>query len=153
MKRMLSLLLVLATMIVIPAAQAAPLHQWPALGTHTVQSGETIYCIARAYGVDPWAITAQNGIIQVNLIYPGIQLSIPNAPATIPPGPVCVAQFGSPAVQPPTQCTYRATHVIMTGDTLTSIAARYNANLWDIARCNGLYNINYIRIGDTLGIP
>ncbi|HEX3049942.1 MAG TPA: LysM peptidoglycan-binding domain-containing protein [Aggregatilineaceae bacterium] len=45
--------------------------------THTVQSGETIYSIARQYGVDPDAIIAANGITNPSLIYPGQTLIIP----------------------------------------------------------------------------
>ncbi len=45
--------------------------------THVVQSGETIYSIARQYSVDPDAIIAANGITNPSLIYPGQTLIIP----------------------------------------------------------------------------
>ena len=56
------------------------------LGYHTVQPGETIYCIARAYGVDPTSIATTNGIVNPNLIYAGTVLAIPNVPKSLPAG-------------------------------------------------------------------
>ena len=44
---------------------------------HTVQQGETLYSIAVRYGVNLYTLAANNGIADVNTIYPGQQLSIP----------------------------------------------------------------------------
>lgn len=44
---------------------------------HTVRRGETLYSIARRYGVTIWQIAAANGIRNVNLIYAGQRLIIP----------------------------------------------------------------------------
>jgi hypothetical protein len=30
---------------------------------------------------------------------------------------------------------------------------RYGVSRWHIAECNGIYDLNYIRAGDTLCIP
>ncbi|MGC9399364.1 MAG: LysM peptidoglycan-binding domain-containing protein [Anaerolineae bacterium] len=144
-----------------PVAAAPPADGWGILGTHTVQSGETLYCIGRAYGVDPWAIAQQNGILYANLIYPGTILQIPNVPATLPDGPICERQFdGEPdGEQPevircgPEECLCEAQHVVKTGETLMTLAIHYDVPMWELARCNCIYNLNYIRIGDTLCIP
>ncbi len=45
--------------------------------THVIQPGETLFRIATRYGVSVSALAAQNGISNVNLIYPGQQLVIP----------------------------------------------------------------------------
>ena len=45
---------------------------------HLVRYGETLYSIARRYGVRPWAIAQANGIYNVNLIYAGQVLYIPS---------------------------------------------------------------------------
>lgn len=149
MKRAIPVLLVsmLLALVFVPAVSAAPL-QWHILGYHVVQPGETLYCIGRAYGVDPWAIAAENGIVMANHIVPGDVLAIPDAYAYIPPGPVCAAQFGG---VPP--CTCYAWHTVAPGDTLYSIAFWYGTSMWDIAECNGILNLNYIRAGDSLCIP
>jgi LysM repeat protein len=47
--------------------------------THVVQAGETIYSIARQYGVSPDAIVQANGLANPNRIFPGQSLIIPAA--------------------------------------------------------------------------
>ncbi|MDF1513781.1 MAG: LysM peptidoglycan-binding domain-containing protein [Anaerolineae bacterium] len=131
---------------------------WDILGQHTVKSGETLFCIGRAYGVDPYAIATQNSVVHANLIHPGLVLDIPDAVKSIYPGPVCTAQFGTP-VDPVDQpdacggCTCAHTYTILYGNTLTQIAALYGADMWSIAECNCIFNLNFIRAGDTLCIP
>lgn len=125
------------------------------LGKHTVLPGETLYCIGRAYRVDPWAIATQNRIVNINLIYPGAILEIPNAPAALPAGPTCARQFASGGSPTPTcgACTCQQEHIIATGDTLTQIGARYGVDVSAVVQCNCLADPNYIRIGDSLCIP
>jgi len=53
-----------------PTAQGGPV-------THVVQPGETIYAIARKYGVSPQAIIDANGLSNPNRISPGDTLTIP----------------------------------------------------------------------------
>lgn len=132
---------------------------WNILGMHTVKAGETLFCIGRAYGVDPYAIATQNSIPYANMIYPGMVLDIPNALKTIGPGPVCHAQFGT-QVTPPSPspsacggCFCRYTHPICYGNTLTQISLLYGVDMWSIAQCNCIFNLNYIRAGATLCIP
>ncbi len=140
---------------------------WEILGEHTVKVGETLYCIGRAYGVDPAAIATQNDIITTHLIRPGQILSIPDVPKTLPPGPTCTPQFGDvvdpdpdPDPDPgPTPdpvcggCDCRLTHVIRWGDTLSWISIHYGADMWSIAKCNCIRDLNFIRAGDALCIP
>jgi LysM repeat protein len=67
------------------------------IGQHEVQSGETIYCIARAYGVAPQAVIQANGLQRSRVIHRGLLLNIPDAPwSPIPTGKVCLPQFTSP---------------------------------------------------------
>ena len=49
--------------------------------THTiymVRWGDTLYAIARRFGVSAWAIAEANGITNLNRIYAGQRLAIPN---------------------------------------------------------------------------
>jgi hypothetical protein len=131
---------------------------WDILGQHTVKAGETLYCIGRAYGVDPYAIATQNSIVYAHLIYPGMVLDIPDAEKSIVPGPVCAAQFGTPVEPTPPpdvcgNCTCAYTYNIMWGNTLTQISLLYGVDMWTIAECNCIFNLNYIRAGDTLCSP
>ncbi len=131
------------------AASAAP-ARWAILGYHVVRPGETLFCIGRAYGVDPWAIASQNTIVNPSRIYPGMHLAIPDAYRALPPGPRCTPQFGPPRPPPCTCTTY---YTIQRGDNLARIGVRFGVSPWRIAECNNIYNLNYIRTGDTLCIP
>jgi LysM repeat protein len=74
-----------------------PLPPAPIIGQHVVQSGETIFCISRAYGVLPGAIAQANGLQIALTVFPGQTLLIPKIQwVTIIPGPVCAPQFVSP---------------------------------------------------------
>ncbi len=131
----------------LPAARAAD----GILGYHTVMPGETLYCIARAYGVSPWEIALRNHLIRVNLVHAGDVLAIPAAPMRVAPGPQCQPQFFSPYVDPATSC--RIVHRIAPGETLSAIGRRYGVDIWTIASYNHLFNLDLIRAGDTLCIP
>ena len=44
-------------------------------------------------------------------------------------------------------------HVVQRGDTLYSIGRRYGVSLWEIARVNGIADVNRIWVGQVLRIP
>ena len=119
------------------------------LGYHTVRSGETLYCIGRAYGVDPYAIASHNGILNPNIIHAGNVLAIPNAPRVLPAGRVCPAQFGDG--EPPSACRWH--HTVVSGENLYRISLHYGVSMWAIAEANNILNLNYIRAGQLLCIP
>lgn len=137
-------------------SQPAPSAESPVtiLGYHTVRQGETLYCIARAYGVDPMAIADANGVMTPNVILPGLVLAIPDVPQTLPSGPICAPQFSdapeSP-VDPPTGC--RWLHPVARGENLFRISLRYGVSMYAIAEANGISNLNLIYASQTLCIP
>lgn len=74
-----------------------PIPTAPPIGQHTVQSGETAFCIGRVYGVVPGAILEANGLQLQSNVRTGTVLNIPPVRwITILPGPVCAPQFVSP---------------------------------------------------------
>jgi len=87
-----------ATATVAPTtAVVPPTPNAPLLGTHTVQQGETLFCIGRSYGVLPEAIAAANGFTMNAALRTGTALRIPAVRwPTIPAGPMCAVQFTSP---------------------------------------------------------
>ncbi len=121
------------------------------LGYHYVLRGETLLCIGRAYGVSPWAIAGENGIINPYILTIGQKLAIPNVPWQSTLGPTCARQFNVGTPPPPQIC--RATYLVRYGDTLSLIAWRYRTTVWAIAVANNLPNPNWILAGRWLCIP
>ncbi len=110
------------------AADCAPVY-------HLVQPGERLYDIATRYGVSVWDIANLNGLPNINYIYVGQWLLIPGCYPPAPPS-------GG----------YRI-HIVRRGETLSLIAARYGVNMWQLARLNGIKNVNRIYVGQRLLIP
>lgn len=110
-----------------PIASAAPRSSSTII--HIVRPGETLYSIARYYGVDMWAIARANNILNTNLVYIGQRLVIPSGG------------------------TAGFIHIVQRGETLTRIGAHYGVGVWEIARANGIYNLNHIWVGQRLLIP
>lgn len=129
-KAMLALTMGLILQLLVSAAGfAAP----PALDPdyHVVKRGETLSYIGRLYGVSSWDIARANSIPNPNLIYVGQVLYIP---------------VGQPVYE-------GCIHVVRRGENLTMIAWRYGTTVWAIANANGIYNPNFIYIGQRLTIP
>jgi LysM repeat protein len=162
MKRVLLIVTLTLMLLALSPVRTAQTHapSQEILCEHIVRAGESIFCIARAYGVDPYAIVRENGLLSPNLIYAGMSLHIPNVPAELPPGPVCVRQCeGNATITPVPEvlqcggCTCAAEHSVIYGETLTSIALFYGVNLWRLAGCNCIHNLNFVTAGEQLCIP
>ena len=119
------------------------------LGQHTVKNGETLFCIGRAYGVDPFAIAEVNGILNPSLIHPGQVLDVPNVPRRLPAGRVCPAQFEVDTSPP----SCRFLHTIQFGENLFRISLKYGVSMWSVAEANNIFNLHFIRAGEVLCIP
>lgn len=105
---------------------------------HTVAWGETMYSIARLYGVTPQAIADLNGIHVNSWVYAGTQLKIPN-------------QTSVPASLSPT--TPSGLYTVRAGDTLFSIANRFGTTVNALAAANNLPSNGVIYVGWSLKIP
>ncbi|HVP66671.1 MAG TPA: M23 family metallopeptidase [Anaeromyxobacteraceae bacterium] len=86
-----------------PADGEAP-HVEPDLvgSTHVVQKGETVYRIAKTYGLEPRELMEVNGLSDPRTLHTGMELFIPGAPRalevpTLPPGAVEPAPPASPS--------------------------------------------------------
>ena len=116
------------TDVEIISVSSAP-AQTPAVGTYTVQSGDTLSGIASKFGTSYQALASLNGLSNPNLIYVGEVLRINGA-----------ANTGS------------VYYTVRSGDNLSAIASRYGTSYQSIAALNSLSNPNLIFAGQTLKI-
>ncbi len=117
--------------------------------TYTVAAGDTLFSIARRYNVSVADLRQANQLTSDNLRI-GQVLRIPggSTPAPAPPPT-------PPPTVPPTSSSGSSTLVTYTvarGDTLSSIARRFNVSVDAIKRQNNLKSTN-LRVGQTLHIP
>lgn len=98
----------------------------PTNQTYTVVPGDTLFSIARRYRTTIPELAALNGITNPNLIYPGQVLQIPT--------------FSSPV----------ASYTVRSGDTLSSIARRFNTFVSELVSLNNISNPNRIYPGQVL---
>jgi LysM repeat protein len=137
----------------------APLIDIP---THTVQAGETLSEIAKAYGVSPARLMHLNGISDANAIYSGQVLRLPaevlEVEATAEPESA-TEEPATPDDQPPTAAATMtpgerpAEHVVAANETLSEIAKQYEVALDDLMLLNGIANPDNIYVGQTLRLP
>lgn len=129
----LALLLLLALAI---AAAAFP---------HTVQSGDTLFSLARRYGTTVDAIAEANNLEDANLIYVDQNLEVPADVKSM-----------SPASAPVRSSSYQTaggSYAVQAGDTVYSIARSTGTSVTAISLLNNLTNENYIYAGQLLLIP
>jgi len=114
---------------------ATPTTAMPISGQfeYTVQWYDTLYSIARRFNTTVEAIVALNGLQNANYIKVGQVLKIAGTP---PPTSV-----------PPSE------YIVQPGDTLFSIARKYNTTVEAICRANGIVNPWYIHVGQRLILP
>ncbi len=99
--------------------------------TYIVQRGNTLSQIATRYGTTVQNIARLNNIENINLIYVGQKLIIPNV------------NEKTSTVQ---------TYTVQRGDTLSQIAVRFNTTVEQLVRLNNISNPNLIYPGETLTI-
>lgn len=107
---------------------------------HTVALGETLYSIARRYGVSAEDIAAANGVVNLDYIYAGQQLVIPGGGPSWDPAPAPHAGGAR-------------SHLVSLGETLYGIAWQYGVSVSAIMAANGISNPDYIYAGQQLAIP
>jgi len=90
---------------------------------HVIQSGETLYSIAKSYSVPYEMLASINGITDPSKIRPGTVLLIP------------------------------LVHVVAKGETFFGIAKKYDVSIQELKTANSLSDSYVLRVGDVLVIP
>jgi len=124
------LVLALATTSLTPSTAAA------SPGLVVVRWGDTLAGIAARNGTTIQALLRANSLPNANFIYAGQRLIIP-------------ASGYAPVNLPFTGSVY----TVNAGDTLVTVAAKFGTTANEVMRANGLYNPNFIYIGQRLSIP
>ena len=132
-------------------------EQFPNTITHRVQRGDTVAVLAQRYGSSIQAIREANGLDSTYLIFVGQELIIPvtTLPTATPvPTVTSVAVATStPISGAPGTPGGTFTYIVQPGDSLYSIARRFNTTLSTIAQLNGIVAIHVLQIGQQLQIP
>lgn len=124
-----------------PILTVPPPSQPPGQQVYVVRTGDSLKDIAARFGTTWQILAAVNNIPNPNRIFPGQRLLIAfSAPPPSQP----------PPSQPPPAS---GVHIVQNGETLRTIAARYNTTWQAIASANALPNANVIYPGQRLVIP
>jgi len=117
--------------------------------SYTVQSGDTVSDIAQKHGVATASVLALNGLSWSSTIFPGQELTLraeAAAPSTPAPAPVPSA----PSAQAPSTS---ASYTVVSGDTLSGIAAAHGVTTSALFAANGLHGGDIIYPGQTITLP
>lgn len=115
--------------------------------THTVQAGDSLTSVARKYNTTVQDVAALNGLSVTDGILIGQKLKVPaniKAVATTPKTETATAR-------PASNSTVKYT--IASGDSLTSVAAKYNVSIEALAAANNMSTDAGLIRGKTLVIP
>ncbi len=135
--------------------------------SYKVRKGETLAAIASRYGVSERTLRSMNGLKKGKL-RAGRTIRIPNNGDNAPEMMVAVADAGSDAVaaastgskankankaRASSRAAASRTHKVKSGQTLSSIAARYKVSVAQLKHSNNLPSSGLIRPGMKLKIP
>lgn len=110
--------------------------------TYEVQSGDTVFGIATEFGVDFCLLMAVNSITDPANLAIGTALIIPGDDTVLP----------SPTPLPPLARGARIKYIVQCGDTLETIASKFNSTPEDIASTNKITDPLSIQIGQELDV-
>lgn len=130
-----------------PAVTAAPEAQPGNSGTHTVARSETLYGIARQYGVSVAELKEWNNLGEKPIAV-GQELIVA-APA--PPESLTPAAKESAAEKPAAAPGGKVVHTVATGETIYQISRKYGVTIKEVMEWNKKSDFN-VKVGEELKI-
>lgn len=137
MVRLARIWLVVGILTLSCGTAASVIAQQPEPVVHVVQDGDTLYSIAAAYGLTVEELATANGIEDTTLIAVGQELVIP----LFQPEPEPTATRAPPI------------YVVQPGDTLSTIAERFQTTVEALVAANDIVDPALIEVGQKLVIP
>jgi LysM repeat protein len=110
-------------------------------GTYVVQSNDTLWDIARAFGISVDSLCAANSLGRRDVIRPGQRLRLPSGSAI---------KTNSPSAS--TDAGWSGRYTVRSGDSLSVIASQHGVSVSELRRANGLRSSS-IYPGNTLLVP
>ena len=118
--------------------------------THRVAAGETLTSIADRYDLPVADLMAWNGITDPDTVIEGQVLNLLPSPTTVPTAvatkAVAATNTSTPTPAPP------STHRVAAGETLTSIADRYDLPVAKLMAWNGIADPDTVIEGQVLSL-
>lgn len=134
---------------------------------YVVQAGDTLFSLARKYNVTVEALLKANGLSEAGSLRIGMTLNLPaaaqpvqQAQAAPKPAPAAQQAAASPAPQRSTPVTADAAkpsgkktiYKVAQGDTIWSIARKFQVSPFDILAWNNMNKDSAIRPGDKIAV-
>ena len=133
-----------------PSAPApAPAEPLAVSLVHEVRMDESLWTVARKYGVTIEDIAAVNGISIDNTLQPGDKLTIARGSVSASSPAVKPAPRSGPVAMRP-RALRTLTYEVQQGDSLYVIARRFKVSIADLRRWNALSSSNLIKPGQNL---
>ncbi len=140
-----------------PAA-AAPTYKNASNGSITVQSGQTMYSLAKANGMSVTQLASANNISYPYGLRVGQRLNVPGVASPSSPAPSFSPQqprYSAASAPVPKKRNFASSgaHKVKPGETLFSLGRTYNQNPYAIAKHNNLQAPYGLNVGQIVNIP
>ena len=134
------------------AAPKAPAQQQQTSGdtTYTVKAGDTASRIASQFGLTLAQLQSLNKIANINLIFVGQRLIVKRGSNVAVPTVTNTAKPQSAPQQQ--QATSGAVYRVVSGDTMSAIAAKHNMSLSALLNMNGMNASQIIYVGQSIKV-
>lgn len=108
---------------------------------HKIENGETLYRVARRFGISVKSLMDANGISDPTSVKVGTILRIPGKDGG-----------SSSSVRSSSQAVSASTHRVVSGDTYYSIARKYNLSVNQLLDANGRTDKTVLKVGEVLSL-
>ena len=129
----------------------APITHTPT-SRYTIQRNDSIGGIAARFGLATQTLLSANGLAWTSIIYPGQSIAIPGSAGVASVSPTSQVRLVE-AASAPAVSGAPMTYTVASGDTITTIAAKFGVTAQAILTANNLAWSSIIYGGHTLAIP